>query len=846
VPWPSDDSPYESSVRNWCEAAYEEAEYDQQQSEELQKVVPLQKYLAGKQWQVPRASYKAKPVNNRMFRLFWELVGQLTDIRPVISVGTTHTNDESKKIADGLTKGIRAWSINENFDRTLAMCACYGLLTTAFAKVQFNPDLNMGLGEIEILPLPGDAVLPLKPNPLNLYQSEALIYKRVVPLGWLRRKYGARAESVRPDPEYSKYQVQNSPPSNISPMMFKMLGDSMRRVLAGDPKMVNSAVPMCLYREFWIKDYCVSPSTRILTADLQWKRADSIKVGDELVGCDEEAKPSPNSKAKSGKTVNVRWLKKTVVESIKTLRQPCVRVTTDKGVVICSTRHRWLVKTAQAGNRSKAGWWKHYDWRMTEDINPGDQVAFLCPTWEEDNTKEAGYLAGVFDGEGWCAKYAIGFAQKEGTVSHRTTALLEERGFKVYEHRSNSTANQFVIKGGRGENLRFLGSIRPLRLLEKANQMWEGKLLQCKGMESATVISCEPIGEQEVLAIQTSEKTFIAEGFVSHNSSNTSNINVRMGRGNWSYIVKPGQPLYPRGRLIVMGGHKIVDDVPNPYWHGRPPFAMLRMNVVPWQFYGMSPLLPLMDLQDIINQILAGVLDLVKKTLNPPLIAPKNAFPESVWNSMDFSQPNARVFYNQQSAHEPKYGPVPSLPSMLLPLMQGIEREMDQQSTGALATEAARKKQMPGADAIESLKAEKQTPVRLQGRNIEMFIQDLGQMMVPNMFQFWDTKKRIQVLGVDSITSIDFDWNPGNLIPAGEDPMETVRRYSFLIQQGSLLNIKRVEEQAQLLGLRKMREISRKTFFKMANININADEEATLLKQEMAEMPPPPQKKGGK
>ena len=178
-------------------------------------------------------------------------------------------------------------------------------------------------------------------------------------------------------------------------------------------------------------------------------------------------------------------------------------------------------------------------------------------------------------------------------------------------------------------------------------------------------------------------------------------------------------------------------------------------------------------------------------------------------------------------------------------MMQMAEREMDQTSTGAIASEVARKKQVPSGDGIEQLKAEKQTPVRLKGRNIESFLRVGGQMMVSNMIQFWSVKRRMQVLGTKGLTFEDFDWDPGNMIPAGTSGESFVQRFKFYIQPGSLLSIKRVEEKMEVLMLRKMQAIDLKTMYKKLGGDYNVEEiEQNLIaeRKAMAATAPP---KGG-
>jgi hypothetical protein len=256
---------------------------------------------------------------------------------------------------------------------------------------------------------------------------------------------------------------------------------------------------------------------------------------------------------------------------------------------------------------------------------------------------------------------------------------------------------------------------------------------------------------------------------------------------------------------------------------------------VPWQFLGVSELRPLVPLQDIINNTLAGVLDMIRKAVNPPFIAPKNAFSDSTMTSLDWSMPGAKATYSQLAQHKPEWMQVPQLPAFVMQVIQMAAREMDQSSGVAAVDEAVRKNQVPGGDTLEQIRETKQTPVRLKGRNIEVFLRTLGQMQVFNVFQFYGIRRRMFMFGNEGTVPEDFDWDPDTMIPAGKDPIEFARNFSFLIQQGSLLNVNRVERATQLQRLRMMKDIDRRSLYAGLDVGVDVDEVEANLKNEQLE-----------
>jgi intein/homing endonuclease len=160
----------------------------------------------------------------------------------------------------------------------------------------------------------------------------------------------------------------------------------------------------------------VAPETRILTSDLRWVRADSIKKGDKLIGFDENPP----------KRYGQRKFKESIVEDVGAIERPCYRVNLSDGTkVICSSEHQWLVFTA--GSRTV--------WKMTKDLVPTDRVYKVCDVWDDlPQDYRLGYLAASFDGEG-CLTQVNGriqqltFSQRDNSMLKQVKQYLEDFGF---------------------------------------------------------------------------------------------------------------------------------------------------------------------------------------------------------------------------------------------------------------------------------------------------------------------------------------------------------------------------------------------------------------------------------
>ena len=319
---------------------------------------------------------------------------------------------------------------------------------------------------------------------------------------------------------------------------------------------------------------------------------------------------------------------------------------------------------------------------------------------------------------------------------------------------------------------------------------------------------------------------------------NTSNAQVWVGNPDreYGYMVPPGQKLYPRGRVIIMGGPIVLYDGPNPHWHGQFPFMCLRINRVPWQFPGISEFRNQIPLQDVMNNILAGILDTVKKAVNPPLLAPDNAFGAAVKKNLDPNMPNAKVFYSPASMTPPTYANPPILPGFVFQTMLYAQQELDSQSGFLDMTSLSRRGIIPAGDTLEQMKEGQQTLVRLKVRYIEDFMKQMGQQWVPDAFQFLTLKRRVALLGSDGMTWEDFDYDPGTMVPAGIPAEEHWKAFTFMMQPGSLLKSARESGYPKAFALRRQGDMDLKSFLESIDMGNMYEEIVKNLRAEGADV----------
>lgn len=267
--------------------------------------------------------------------------------------------------------------------------------------------------------------------------------------------------------------------------------------------------------------FCLDPSQRVLTADLRWVPIGEIQPGTEVVAVDEH----PPGGRGSG-----RKMRTATVQAVKTMKAERFRISFDDGrEVICTANHPWLSRKVRTDLkwRSLSGSGNE----VTGRLKVGTQVRWVAKPWDAP-TVEDGWFGGMLDGEGSMAKgnssAGVNVSQRHGPVWDRLVKYATDRGYSFciesdQAERPSKHGRVPVPKlafGRMDEMFRLLGQTRPTRFIDR--RFWEDRELPGKrngDVGWATITSIEPLGVGDVVDMQTSTGTYIAEGFVSHNTT---------------------------------------------------------------------------------------------------------------------------------------------------------------------------------------------------------------------------------------------------------------------------------------------------------------------------------------
>lgn len=325
------------------------------------------------------------------------------------------------------------------------------------------------------------------------------------------------------------------------------------------------------------KGYCLVPETPVLTSDLRWVGVGSLVEGDKLAGFDEH---SGNNRS-GGKALR-EWREAIVT---KTGRQelPAYEIALEDGTVFtCSENHQWLIAQKAQGMGSAV-------WKTTKNLTTKHRIVKLIEPWKdggEFTQFEAGYLAAAFDGEGCLAKMncvnvgadglpyksvGLAFTQKPNGMLDYVKETLGKYGYYCSpNNRVNQDIETLQIYG-KINVMGLMGKLRPKRLISK----WDfNSLGMIKDLPTRPVriTSIKAVGLKEVVSLETSTGTLVANGFASHNSSygkqNSPFCHSYFRQGtppfsypDWQYAYKSGYKRTPTWEMEG-GVKKWVDEMP--------------------------------------------------------------------------------------------------------------------------------------------------------------------------------------------------------------------------------------------------------------------------------------------
>lgn len=265
-------------------------------------------------------------------------------------------------------------------------------------------------------------------------------------------------------------------------------------------------------------DFCLEGNTPILMADWSHKAIKDVQPGDSVVGWTLESR--------NGKKVK-RWLKPSRVIAAGKYPSKAVneyRFASGRSV-ISTPEHKWWKGPWTSGGEYKS--------LGLEAANRGmKHVQELLVPLGKLETREAGWLAGFFDGEGSIRKnvgHPSGVVQITQSMHNpdliqRTRDSLSSLEFDFneqwfqpskasYAKPHHKDRCVFGINGGWRERYRFLAQVAPFRSEKLSDTLYATMMTR-----EDRLLEIKDVGRQDVYWFQTETGNYVANGYCSKNS----------------------------------------------------------------------------------------------------------------------------------------------------------------------------------------------------------------------------------------------------------------------------------------------------------------------------------------
>lgn len=202
---------------------------------------------------------------------------------------------------------------------------------------------------------------------------------------------------------------------------------------------------------------------------------------------------------------------------------------------------------------------------------------------------------------------------------------------------------------------------------------------------------------------------------------------------------------YPRGRKIVTAGGILLEDSQMKYEDGKFPYARLVNDIVPRAFWGDGEIGALKSSQDIINKLASYMLDYLVIMGNPIWVIDSEA---QVDADNITNEPGMIVVKKKggEARREQGVPPPPFIQNAMQYFMSDVFAKISGQNE--ISQGALDKSQLSG-EAISQLTEASQTRLRAKARNLDAYLNQVGQLMVSRILQYYNLPRVVRITGKD-------------------------------------------------------------------------------------------------
>jgi hypothetical protein len=197
---------------------------------------------------------------------------------------------------------------------------------------------------------------------------------------------------------------------------------------------------------------------------------------------------------------------------------------------------------------------------------------------------------------------------------------------------------------------------------------------------------------------------------------------------------------YPKGRLVQMAGNVILKDEENPIEDGFIPAQRYTNYIDPRQFWGISEVEQLESPQKMFNKLLSFALDVTMLMGNPIWVVDTTA---GIDTDNLINRPGLVV--EKEPGSEVRREPGVQLQPYVLEMVDRLKSWCMEESGSQEVSRGLNPTGVTAASAIDSLQQAALTRVRQKSRNLDAYLQDLGQQYLSLMFQVYTLPRIVRV-----------------------------------------------------------------------------------------------------
>lgn len=252
---------YSEAMRQWHEAAYEQALKDNALNPENKFIQRNLNYVQGQHWSNKRPRYKSRFYINKVGKARYDTLAHLTDSRPAIDVASNRADLEE---AARVTKQcIESEWMRQDMDFALITAADIALAAgTAFWKVG-----GASPGSLKVTACGPDMVMPIQPGK-HIQESSAVLYRTWKSLTDTMRKF-KRAENLEREAMSpainSDGMATYAKPGTIDDITWQRLAPQMRRALGHKVAVQEPSLDyfrVVEWQEYYVEDYSINESSK--------------------------------------------------------------------------------------------------------------------------------------------------------------------------------------------------------------------------------------------------------------------------------------------------------------------------------------------------------------------------------------------------------------------------------------------------------------------------------------------------------------------------------------------------------------------------------------------------------